>query len=63
MNLKVDKDKCIGCGQCVMLTDEKVFNFNDDNQAEVIQNPVKEEDKEMAIEAMNSCPTGAIIEE
>ncbi len=63
MNLKVDKDKCIGCGQCVMLTDEKVFKFNDDNQAEVVENPIKEENIDMATEAMNSCPTGAIVEE
>ena len=63
MNLKVDKDKCIGCGQCVMLTDEKVFKFNDDNQAETIENPIKEENIEIAAEAMNSCPTGAIVEE
>lgn len=63
MNLKVDKDKCIGCGQCVMLTDEKAFKFNDDNQAEVVENPISEENIDKATEAMNSCPTGAIVEE
>ena len=30
MNLKVNKDKCIGCGQCVSLCEE-VFDFDDDN--------------------------------
>ena len=35
MNLKVNQDKCIGCGQCVNIC-EDVFNFNDDGLAEVI---------------------------
>ena len=42
MNLKVNQDKCIGCGQCVSIC-EDVFNFNDDGLAEVIETPVKEE--------------------
>lgn len=62
MNLKVDKDKCIGCGMCVR-TCEEVFDFDDDNQAEVIQKPVAEENIEDATEAMENCPTGAIEEE
>lgn len=62
MNLKVDKDKCIGCGMCVS-TCEEVFDFDDDNQAEVIQKPVAEENIEDATLAMEGCPTGAIEEE
>ena len=63
MNLKVNKDKCIGCGMCVN-TCEEVFVFDeDDNQAKVVQNPVSEENKEKATEAMEGCPTGAIEEE
>lgn len=62
MNLKVSKDKCIGCGMCVS-TCEEVFEFDDDNQAVVIQNPVNEDNKEMATTAMEGCPTGAIEEE
>lgn len=63
MQLKVDKEKCIGCGQCVSITDQKVFDFDDDNLAKVVEVPVKEENEEIATEAMESCPTGAIIEE
>ena len=63
MNLKVNKDKCIGCGQCIGITDEKVFQFDDDNLAKVIETPVSEENKEDATIAMESCPTGAIEEE
>ena len=62
MNLKVDKNKCISCGMCVS-TCEEVFEFDDDNQAKVIQNPVKEENEEKATEAMEGCSTGAIEEE
>ena len=40
MNLKVNQDKCIGCGQCVSIC-EDVFNFNDDGLAEVIETPIK----------------------
>lgn len=62
MNLKVNKDKCIGCGQCVSLC-EDVFDFDDDNLAKVITNPVPEDKIEEATAALESCPTGAIEEE
>ena len=41
MNLKIDKDKCIGCGQCVSIC-EDVYNFDEDNLATVVEKPVKE---------------------
>lgn len=63
MKLKVNKEKCIGCGQCVSITDQKVFDFDDDNLAKVIESPVTPENEEVANDAMESCPTGAIEEE
>ncbi len=63
MKLKVNKEKCIGCGQCVSITDQKVFDFDDDNLAKVIESPVTPENEEAANDAMESCPTGAIEEE
>ena len=62
MNLKVNKDKRIGCGQCVSICD-KVFDFDDDNLAKVIEKPVPEEYQEESTSAMENCPTGAIEEE
>lgn len=52
MNLKVNQDKCIGCGQCVSIC-EDVFNFNDEGLAEVIETPIKEEYLEDATNAKN----------
>jgi len=62
MKLKINKDKCIGCGQCVSLC-EDVFDFDDDNLAKVVESPVSNENEEAATEAMENCPTGAIEEE
>ena len=61
MNLKVNKEKCIGCGFCVG-TCEGVFEFDDDGQAKVVETPISENNKEKATEAMEGCPTGAIEE-
>ena len=63
MELKVNKDKCIGCGMCVS-TLEEVFEFDDDGQAKVIQTPVSKENEEEAanLASENGCPTGAIEE-
>ena len=63
MKLKVNKEKCIGCGQCVSMTDQKVFDFDDDNLAKVVESPVSNENEEAATEAMENFPTGAIEEE
>ena len=62
MKVKVNKDKCIGCGQCVSIC-EDVFTFDDDNFATVIESPVKDEHEEDAKTAVESCPTEAIEEE
>ncbi len=61
MELKVNKDKCIGCGQCVSICDN-VFDFDDDNLAKVVVDSIPEDLEEDASTAMESCPTGAIEE-
>lgn len=62
MKLKVDKEKCIGCGQCVN-TCEEVYAFDDDNLAKVIVDTVPEKYEEAASAAKEGCPTEAIEEE
>ena len=58
---KVDKQKCIGCGACVGTCDN-VFDFDDDNLA-YVKNQPNNENENLAIEAMENCPTNAIEKE
>ncbi len=62
MKLQVKQDKCIGCGNCVALSESNVFDFNDDGLAECILEDIPEEFEEVAKEAMEECPTEAIVE-
>lgn len=63
MKAKVVKDKCIGCGNCVALSESQIFDFNDAGLAECIQNPIPKDLEETAKEAITQCPTSAIEEE
>ena len=53
--LKVDQDKCIGCGMCAGLCPES-FAMNHDGKAEV----VKDEVTDCTKNAAEGCPVGAI---
>lgn len=55
--LNVDQTKCIGCGACVAI-DPEHFEFNDDGKSTVISSENVE--NENALNAVESCPTGAI---
>lgn len=65
--IKVEENKCIGCGACVGITDGKIFDFNDDGYAYAKEenfDKLEEEIKEEVIDAKEGCPTEAItIEE
>ena len=63
MKAKVDQNKCIGCGNCVALSESQVFDFNDDGLAECILEEIPDDYKEIAKEAIEECPTEAISEE
>ena len=63
MKAMVDQSKCIGCGNCVALTDRSVFDFNDDNLATCVLDTIPEELVEVTKDAINQCPTEAISEE
>ena len=62
MKVNVIKDKCIGCGNCVALSESQIFDFNDDGLAETIIDTVPEELEETAKDAIMQCPTEAIVE-
>ena len=66
MEVKVDKQKCIGCGTCVAIA-PKSFKLDDDGKAEVTDPAGVTEgdliagDPEAKVkEAAESCPVGAI---
>jgi len=60
MKLKVDKEKCIGCGTCASLC-SRVFELKD-GHAEVISTDeaLLEKNKESINQAMEACPVQAI---
>lgn len=62
-NLKVDPDKCIGCGTCILLA-PKTFITNKKGLAEVIKQPdipnQKTDPPKNIQEAIDSCATQAI---
>lgn len=60
MKCNVNSDKCIGCGNCVALTDSKIFDFNDDGLAKCIVSEITNENEEIVKEAKEECPTEAI---
>lgn len=59
MELKIDRDTCIGCGMCEGICPE-VFEMDGESIA-VIKGQPTEATQETAIEAMSGCPVGAIL--
>lgn len=61
MKVKVEQDKCISCGACVSVCPE-VFDFNSEGFAEAIVDKVETNDEPKVKDAMEGCPTEAIVE-
>ena len=59
MNVKVNKDKCIGCGACTSIA-EDVFTFDEDGLAIENNEKINEENKDDVKLAIESCPVDAI---
>ena len=60
MCVKLDSEKCIGCGSCVSLTNQKIFDFDDEGKAYVVSEKIAEEDMDTVKNAIDYCPTSAI---
>lgn len=56
----IEKDACIGCGNCPAICPE-IYKMDDDGLAVTLNEHVPESLEESAQEAAESCPTEAII--
>ena len=59
IKVKIDKEKCIGCGSCVAICPD--YFAMEGDKAKVIQNDVN--DNDCVKEAETSCPVVAITTE
>jgi len=57
MKIKIDKNKCLGCGTCVGIAGQS-FKLGADGKAEPIDPPG--DDEATIKEAVDSCPVKAI---
>ncbi len=62
MIVKVDKDLCIACGDCINICPE-VFDWDEEGLAEVQVEEIPEGKEGLVNEAVESCPTDAILKE
>ena len=62
MKIKVNKDACIGCGACTSV-DEGLFEINDEGFSTVKVAEVPADKEQAAKDAIETCPTGAIVED
>lgn len=62
MKVKVNQDSCIGCGACASIC-EDVFEIGDSGLSEVKVKEVPADKEDACKEAIESCPTAAIVEE
>jgi ferredoxin len=61
MEVRIDEDLCTGCGLCEE-TCPDIFKMNEDKDvAEVIKTEYDEYDEECIQEAVESCPSEAIL--
>ena len=60
MRIKLDKEKCIGCGTCVALA-PKTFQFSEDGKVDV--KPGEGDDQDTVEMAASACPVAAIVVE
>jgi ferredoxin len=64
MKIKVDQEKCLGCGVCYNSIAPDLFEADEQTgKSRVAKQPQTEEEVKAAKEAIKSCPVLAIKEE
>lgn len=61
MRVEVDQELCIGCGTCVDLCPD-VFDWNEEEKAYSKVEEVPGDVEDQVHEAIENCPTSAILE-
>lgn len=61
MKVKVNQEACIGCGACTSVA-EDLFEINDEGLSTAKVEKVPEDKEQAAKDAIETCPTGAIVE-
>lgn len=62
MKIKVNHEACIGCGACTSVAKD-LFEINDEGLSVAKVAEVPADKVQEAKDAMETCPTGAIVEE
>lgn len=60
MHITLEKDRCIGAGQCVLSAPE-VFDQTDDGLVVLLAPEVDEADEDAVEQAQRHCPSGTIF--
>jgi ferredoxin len=60
LKVSVDRDRCCGAGQCVLLAPDVFDQDEDDARVLLLEPEPAEKDHVMVAEAAAVCPTGAI---
>lgn len=61
MKAKVIRENCIGCGACQAIA-PNIFEIDDEGLSKVIAEEIDDNEEEDFKDALESCPTGAIVE-
>jgi len=59
MKIKINTEKCIGCGMCQSICPE-VFELNEKGKSEVKEGVENKKNEECIKEAIDACPVKAI---
>ncbi len=61
MKVKVNQEACIGCGACTSVAAD-LFEINDEGLSTAKVETVPADKEQEAKDAIETCPTGAIVE-